>query len=48
MDILLKNIIFIDMNIWKSKMSVLLDRMWKRRAPTNDEDPFKKSWKSWI
>ena len=40
--------IFANLKFGKIKTPEILDQVWKRRAPKNDEDPFKTSRKSWI
>ena len=36
-----KHIIFINLKLWKINLFEIVDPIWKRRAPQNDEDPFK-------
>ena len=43
-----KNVIFRNLKMLEIKNSEHLEQIWKRRAPTNQEDPFNFVLDSWI
>ena len=43
-----KYLVFVNLENWETHISEMLEQIWKRRGPQNDEDLFKEARKSWI